>query len=376
MPVWIPIAVLTYVKESGDYAVLDTRIGYYDADVKESVFCHIQRGMDYLYANQGEHGLNLWFGGDWNDSMNNCGLQGKGESVWLAIATVKATLDYLELLKNCPNIVGATEIIKEITPKMQLLKENIRKYGFEKDHFIYGINDWGEKVGSYENEEGQMYLNPQTWAIMAGILNETESNALMEHVEKNLKCDYGYLQNVPSYTKPDLHLGRISYFGAGLYENGSVYNHGVMFKLVADCMLGKGDSAYDTLRLIAYDNPANADSGVEPYAVSNMYFGPSAFARKGFAPCSWVTGSAGWLYRALTEYILGVQADFDGLKLCPCIPSGWENAKIERTFRGVKYLIEIRRGNKSGTFVDGVKIEGNKIPLFDKGTTHKVEYWC
>lgn len=376
MPVWIPIAVLTYVKESGDYAVLDTRIGYYDADVKESVFFHIQRGMDYLYANQGEHGLNLWFGGDWNDSMNNCGLQGKGESVWLAIATVKATLDYLELLKNCPNIVGATEIIKEITPKMQLLKENIRKYGFEKDHFIYGINDWGEKVGSYENEEGQMYLNPQTWAIMAGILNETESNALMEHVEKNLKCDYGYLQNVPSYTKPDLHLGRISYFGAGLYENGSVYNHGVMFKLVADCMLGKGDSAYDTLRLIAYDNPANADSGVEPYAVSNMYFGPSAFARKGFAPCSWVTGSAGWLYRALTEYILGVQADFDGLKLCPCIPSEWENAKIERTFRGVKYLIEIRRGNKSGTFVDGVKIEGNKIPLFDKGTTHKVEYWC
>ena len=90
-----------------------------------------------------------------------------------------------------------------------------------------------------------------------------------------------------------------------------------MFKVVADCMLGRGDNAYETLKMARYNNPANPNSGTEPYAISNMYFGPYAYARKGFAPCSWVTGSAGWLYRAVTEYILGVQADFDGLKLCP-----------------------------------------------------------
>lgn len=374
MPVWIPIAVLTYIKESGDYGILNEKVGYYDGEQVETVFQHIQRGMDFLYCNQGVHGLGLWRGGDWNDSMNNCGLQNKGESVWLSIATVKATDDYLEILENCP-IENAEKIAEEIRAKQAALKENIVKYGFEKDHFIYGINDWDEKVGSYENEEGKMYLNPQTWAVMAKIFDEKDCNALMDHVEKNLRCDYGYLQNVPSYTKPDPHLGRITYFGAGLYENGSVYNHGVMFKVVADCLLGRADRAYETLKMVRYDNPANPNSGTEPYAISNMYFGPYASARKGFAPCSWVTGSAGWLYRAVTEYILGVQADFDGLKICPCMPSAWESARMERTFRGVKYLIQMRRGDKQGLFVDGVKIEGNKIPLFAEGETHEIEYF-
>lgn len=374
MPVWIPIAVLTYIKESGDYGILNETVQYYDDEREESVFEHIKRGMDFLYSNQGVHGLGLWRGGDWNDSMNNCGLQEKGESVWLSIATVKATDDYLEILENCP-IENAKAIAEEIKTRQAVLKENIVKYGFEKDHFIYGINDWEEKVGSYENEEGQMYLNPQTWAVMAKILDEKTSNSLMDHVEKNLKCDYGYLQNVPSYTKPNPHLGRISYFGAGLYENGSVYNHGVMFKVVADCMLGRAENAYETLKMVRYNNPKNPNSGTEPYAISNMYFGPYAFARKGFAPCSWITGSAGWLYRAVTEFILGVQADFDGLKILPCLPSSWTNATIEREFRGANYRIELFKGEKKGLFVDGKKLAGNKVPVFEKGTTHNVEYW-
>lgn len=374
MPVWIPIAVLAYIKESGDFSVLEESVGYYDSEIRESVFAHIKRGIDFLYSNQGAHGLGLWRGGDWNDSMNNCGMQGKGESVWLSIATLKATDDYIEILKNSP-INDANELVEDIKIKQVALKENIIKYGFETDHFIYGINDWNEKVGSYENEEGRMYLNPQTWAVMAKIFDEKGLNALMDHVENNLKCEYGYMQNVPSYTKPDPHIGRVAYFGAGLYENGSVYNHGVMFKMVADCLLGRGDNAYETLKLIAYDNPKNANSGVEPYAISNMYFGPYAFARKGYAPRSWITGSAGWLYRALTEFMLGVQADFDGLIINPVLPTSWKYAKIERTFRNVRYDIEIHRGNKCGLFVDGKAVEGNKVPILENGTTHKVEYW-
>ncbi len=374
MPVWIPIAVLAYIKESGDFDILNERVEYYDDNTLETVFEHIKRGMDFLYTNQGAHGLGLWRGGDWNDSMNNCGLQNKGESVWLSIATVKATDDYIEILGNSP-IENADELVKEVKAKQSVLKDSVIKYGFEKDHFIYGINDWGEKVGSYENKEGQMYLNPQTWAVMAKIFDEKTSNALMDHVENNLKCDYGYLQNVPSYTKPDSHLGRITYFGAGLYENGSVYNHGVMFKVVADCMLGRADKAYETLKMVRYNNPANPDSGTEPYAISNMYFGPYAFARRGFAPCSWVTGSAGWLYRAVTEYILGIQADFDGLKIQPCLPSEWQEVKVERDFRGARYLISYARGVNKGIFVDGKKIIGNKIPVFAIGTTHNIEYF-
>ncbi|MBR6703060.1 MAG: hypothetical protein IKL76_00705 [Clostridia bacterium] len=373
MPVWIPMAVLAYIKESGDFDVLNAEVGYYDSDARESLFKHVQRGMEFLYANQGEHGLGLWRGGDWNDSINNCGLQGKGESVWLSIATVKATDDYIEILQNAP-VQGANELIAEIREKQAKLKENVIAHGFEKDHFIYGINDWGEKVGSYECEEGRMYLNPQTWAIMAKIFEEDRLQALMDFVENNLKCDYGYMQNVPAYTKPNPHIGRITYMNAGIYENGSVYNHGVMFKIVADCLLGRADNAYETLKMIRYDNPLNEKSGTEPYAISNMYFGPSVYSRKGFAPCAWITGSAGWLYRAITEYILGIKADFDGLKIEPCLPSAWQEITAEREFRGAKYVISYRRGEDKGLFVDGKKMDDKKIPTFAVGTTHQVEY--
>lgn len=372
MPVWIPIAVLAYLKETGDFAVLNEKVGYYDDEAVETVFEHVKRGMDFLYENQGERGLNLWRGGDWNDSMNNCGLQDKGESVWLAIATVKATDDYVEILKNSP-IEKAEALVSEITEKKERLKANILKYGWDKDHFIYGINDWNEKVGAWENEEGKAYLNPQTWAVMAGILPKAELEKVMDFVEENLGCDYGYMQNVPSYTKPDEHLGRVSFFNAGVYENGSVYNHGVMFKVVADCMLGRADNAYRTLKAVRYDNPKNDDSGVEPYAISNMYFGPNAFARKGFAPCAWVTGSAGWQYRAITEFILGVQADFDGLKIVPCMPGEWGGAEVTRVFRGANYVISYERGEDKGVYVGGIKQNGNKIPLARRGETVSVK---
>ncbi len=372
MPVWIPLATLAYIKESGDYDVLNETVGYYDSDEKESVFKHIKRGMDFLYSNQGAHGLNLWRGGDWNDSMNNCGLQEKGESVWLSIATIKATDDYLEILRNC-NVEKGEEIALDIEKKQRALKENILKYGWEKDHFIYGINDWNEKVGSYENEEGKAYLNPQTWAVMANMLPTAELEKLMDFVEENLKCDYGYMQNVPAYTKPNEHLGRISYFNAGVYENGSVYNHGVMFKVVADCLLNRADKAYETLKMVRYDNPKNQNSGVEPYAVSNMYFGPNAFARKGFAPCAWITGSAGWLYRAITEFMLGIRADFNGLRIEPCLPSEWTSLKATRVFRGATYEIVYAHGEEKGVYVDGTLCEKNQIPLAAAGARVNVK---
>ena len=373
MPVWIPMAILAYLKETADFSILEEVVGYYDDERKDGIFIHLKRGMEYLYANQGVHGLGLWGGGDWNDSMNNCGMLGKGESVWLSIATVKATDDYIEILSHYTALDGREDIISDMQSRKKVLIENIIKYGFEKDHFIYGINDWDEKVGSYECEEGRTYLNPQTWAVIAGIFDKEKGNALMEHVERNLKCDYGYVQNVPAYTKSDEHIGRMSYFGVGLYENSSVYNHGVMFKVVADCLLKRGDYAYETLKMVRYDNPKNPNSGTEPYAISNMYFGPGAFSNKGYAPYSWTTGSAAWMYRAITEFLLGIQADFDGLIIDPALPTEWDNVTAEREFRGAKYVISYRRGENKGLYVGGKKIKGNKVPVMETGSSCQVE---
>ena len=264
MPAWIPATVLQYIKETGDVYILGEEVDYLDSSLRESIFMHIKRGVDFLINNVGEHGLPLWGGGDWNDSMNNAGIQMKGESVWLAIATVKAINEFIEILE----IIKEHHLISEYEKLKNSLVEAINKYGWDGDHYIYGYSDSGTKVGSDENEEGKIYLNPQTWAILAGIKKGEEGLRLLDIVEARLKCNYGYLQNVPAYTKGIDELGRSTYFIPGLIENASVYNHGVAFKIVADCMLGRAEQAYNTFKMMCYDNPLNENNGVEPYAFS------------------------------------------------------------------------------------------------------------
>ncbi len=364
MPVWIPETVTQYIKETGDFEILWISVPYLDSELSENVFCHVKRGLDFLLTNRGVHNLVLWGGGDWNDSMNNAGMKGKGESVWLSIATVKAVNEFLELLGE----IGKEELlIGEYEKKNRELKAAIEKYGWDGDHYIYGYADSGEKVGADENAEGKIYLNPQTWAILAGIRTAELGNELMDTVEKRLQCKFGYVQNTPPYTKGIEELGRSTYFIPGLIENGSVYNHGVAFKLVADCLLNRADMAYKTYLKIRYDNPENPDNGVEPYAFSNMYIGPDSPYKKGFAPMCWITGTAGWMYRAFTEYMLGIQADYNGLRIRPNVPSCWDNVKIKRKFRGAIYLIEIRRSGLQKMIVNGVKNDGEILPIISKG---------
>ena len=373
MPVWIPMAVGAYLKETGDFSVLEEKVPYYDDAREESVLCHMKRGIDYLFGHRGKRGLSLWGGGDWNDSLDNCGMQMKGESVWLSIATVKAAEDYLEIVRRIDRTHGD---ILELPSEIERLKRAIRRFGWEGDHFIYGYNDWDEKIGSDENCEGKIFLNVQTWAVMSDILSLAEKQKLMDTVERRLKCPYGYLQNDPPYETPDNHLGRLTYFSKGVYENGSVYNHGVMFKAVADCCIGRGDAAWETLKMIRFDNPCNSESGVEPYAICNMYFGPSAPAKKGFAPQGWITGSAGWMYRVISQYILGIRPDFDGLRIDPCLPSEWKEVSAARVFRGITYRIRYIRSERFSLVVDGVHMADKTVPIVSDKDVQEIVCYC
>lgn len=161
------------------------------------------------------------------------------------------------------------------SPKDELAR-NILKYGVDGDHLLYGFNDYGEKIGTDDDEYAKIYLNPQTWAVLANLTDKKTLEVFMDSVEKRLVCDFGYMQCYPSYRKGTDKIGRVSYFQPGQVENGAVYNHGVAFKIVADCMLGRGDLAYETLKRIRFDNPKNPDNGMEPYAISNMYIGPES----------------------------------------------------------------------------------------------------
>ena len=181
MPAWIPPAVLAYLKESGDLSLLKEEIPYYDDEQKESVFLHVKRGMEYLFRMRGERGLSLWGGGDWNDSLDNCGMKMKGESVWLSIAAVRAAKDYLEIVGKTAG-AQKQKLLADTEEKIEELKAAVLKYGFEGDHFLYGYTDWGEKVGSDDNREGKIFLNVQTWAVVSDLLPLEKKQALMDTV--------------------------------------------------------------------------------------------------------------------------------------------------------------------------------------------------
>ena len=366
---WIPETITMYIKESGDFSLLNEMVGYFDSDTVDSVFDHMTRGMNFLTTSLGKHNLVLWGGGDWNDSLNNCGNKGIGESVWLSIATVKALNEYIEL---CNRLNKDTSIYE--TRKQKLI-ENIYKYGFEGDRFIYGYNDLGEEVGSIKSKQAQLYLNPQTWAVLANISTKEVVEKTFKLVDDKLKCNFGYKQCDPPYTTPDYNLGRATYMIAGLVENASVYNHGVSFKIASDCKLKDGDLAYNDFKLLSPNNPLNKNNGMEEYAISNMYIGPDYPFKDmvGFAPWSWVTGTAGWLYRDLTEGIIGVKASYDGLFIDPVLPSEWSEVTVKRVYRNNIYDISIKRSNDKKIICDG-KILDTSLIKYD-GKDHKVELY-
>ena len=371
--VWLILAVATYLKETGCFDLLNDVEPYYESQETGTVLEHCRRGMHFLLDNLGSHGLCLWGGGDWNDAINNAGLQGRGESVWLTQATVVAAREFVCLLKR----LGDDAQAEAISLQADALAKNLQQQAWEKDHFICGYTDWDEKVGSYDNAEAQIFLNMQTWAVLSG--TASDGPGLMDFVERELATPWGYVLNKPCFTRRDDHIGRNTYYEKGCYENGSVYNHGGTFKIAADCMLGRGELAYQTVRMMLSTNPANPaeHSGVEPYAVSNMYLGPENQERSGEAIMSWVTGTAGWLFRSITEYMLGVQADYDGLALKPCLSSQWKEVSIRREYRGAVYRIEIQNpsGLETGTLtvvVDGKPLGGNILPVFSDGQEHRV----
>ena len=370
---WLIYTVSTYLKETGDFGILDEKVRYYESETVDTVLGHCLRGMGYLQNNLGAHGLCLWREGDWNDSLNGCGLLGRGESVWLSEATVKAANDMTEIL----DLLGMDEAADKIRDKASAMKENIFRHGWDRDHFIYGINDYGERIGSYDSDEGQIFLNPQTWAVISGIIDGSEAEKLMELVEEKLGCDFGYVQQWPSYSEGSDAIGRSSYFMPGCYENGSVYNHGVAFKVVADALMDNGDRAIETLNRILPTNPKNGseNSGVEPYAMSNMYLGPECVSRRGESPSSWITGTCGWLFRGVVEFIIGVKADFNGLRIRPNLPGSWDAVEIKRVYRGSEYRItidEVRSGDAFTIVADGKELDGDLITVYSDGERHEI----
>ncbi len=373
-PVWVPPTVNAYIKETGDTAFLNEPVNYL-AGGQDTVWEHILTCMRFASDDTGEHGLVHSRDGDWNDSLNMTGLLGKGESVWASIALCLALQNTAEMAER---LVNRPYIALEMREREKRIRQAVNDAGWDGNWYLAAINDYNEKVGSHTEQEGGIYLNSQTWAILANVADEDRRKSCMEAVEKYLDSDYGPLTLYPTYTSFNNRIGRLTSFNPGIWENGTPYCHGGTFKAVADCLCGNGNKAYETVLKILPDSEKNPSvhSGCEPYAVTNMYLGPDN-PRRGETIFGWVTGTAGWMFRVVTQYMIGFMPGYDTFTINPCIPSEWKKVTIRREFRSDVYLITIDNtaGLQSGVAsveVDGETVASNEINIFNDGKTHTV----
>ena len=372
-PVWVTPTVNAYIKETGDVEFLNHPVKYLD-EGEDTVWDHILTAMRFVSDDVGEHGLVHSRDGDWNDSLNMTGLLGRGESVWTSIAlcyALKNTAEIAEKLK------GDLAIKDEMLARRDKMVKAINEQAWDGEWYLAAINDYNEKVGSHEEKEGSIYLNSQTWAVLSEVAEGERREKCIAAVDKYLDSDYGPLTLYPTYTSFNNRIGRLTSFIPGIWENGTPYCHGGTFKVVADCLLGRGDKAYETILKIMPNSETNPSthSGCEPYALTNMYFGPDN-PRRGETLFAWVTGTAGWMFRAVVQYMLGFHPEYDGFTLAPCIPAEWGEVTLTRKFRGDTYKLTIKNpdGKQSGVskvILDGVEVSGC-VKLVGDGKEHTI----
>ena len=365
---WIAYALDAYLRETGDLTFLSKVLPYLDGG-EGDVFEHAYMSCAFLMAHRGEHGLPLVAGGDWNDALDRVGIEGKGESVWLAIALHRS----MTLMKHLADRYGMERgkfriAYAQLEAWAKELEQAIYSAGWDGQWFRRAYDDDGRVVGSDTCKEGKIFLLPQAWAAFSGLSDQAKIEMAMASADRFLKSEWGPPKLWPAYTKRDLSLGRITARAAGLGENAGIHTHAVTFKIKADLALGRGDLAYATLQKIApiAGHGRGLVPAEPPYVLCNQRVGP-ANPEFGAHKNRWLSGSVAWLFRLITEEMLGAKAEIAGLRIDPCLPSEWTHARIERTFRGAVYEIDIRKpkGTQRGKVslkVDGVAIEGNLIP--------------
>ena len=378
-PLWLIAATSAYIKETGDYSILNEMTPFDNKEGSEKPLLeHLRRSIHFTMNNLGPHGLPLIGRADWNDCLNlNCfsttpgesfqTTENKGsgrvaESVFIAGMFVLYANEYAKILAH----LGLKGEEKEILEAKKKAEDATIQYGYDGEYFLRAYDASGNKVGSHENEEGKIFIEPQGFCVMAGIGHSLGyGKKALASAEKYLGCKYGLELLSPAYHTYHVELGEISSYPPGYKENGAVFNHNNPWVTIAHCIEREPEEAYS---LYTKNSPAfiEEESDIhytEPYVYSQMIAGHEA-PHYGQAKNSWLTGSASWSLVALQEYLLGIRPDYDGLIIDPCLPSKeYPYIHVQRKFRGNTYDIEIHNVPNGHLYVDGEKIEGNLIPF-------------
>ncbi len=384
-PLWLVLAVAAYIKETGDWSILDEPTPFDSKPGTEApLYEHLQCSIQYVLDRIGPHGLPLIGRADWNDCLNlNCfsdipgqsfqtttNKEGKvAESVFIGGLFVLAAEEMACIANHYGRKQEADDLHKEVTAMKKIIWDS----GWDGDWFRRAYDDFGNPVGSKTCKEGQIFIEPQGICVMAGLgLDDGRARQALDSVATRLATSHGIVLHQPAFTRYYLHLGEISSYPPGYKENSGVFCHTNPWIIIAETKIGRGDMAYDYYMRI---NPSVCEAiseihKCEPYVYAQLIAGHDAQI-PGEAKNSWLTGTAAWNYVAITQYILGIRPTFDGLELAPVIPSDWNGFDATRSYRDVRYIIHVERigsGNHVKLEIDGNSIQGSLIPLPPAGT--------
>ena len=372
---WLEFTLTAYLRETCDIDFLSEVVPFRD-EGEATVFGHMDRALDFLESNKGVHDLLLIKFGDWNDSLTGVGKEGKGESVWLSIAYAQALLEMAELAKY----LSLKDKEANYLARRESISKAINDNAWDGDWYRRCYTDNGSPLGSKENKYAKMFMESQCWSLVSGVASEERANTIIKAMDEHMATPVGYMLLTPSFKEFDPTIGRISSMEPGICENGTIYSHTNIWMILGLLKYGKADLAYDLFKKIApgyvFGDNAEIKNKCLPYMFSNCYFGPehknSAFQME----YSWITGSVAWYTNTMENYLVGARPTYEGLVIEPHLP--FDKASMKREFRGATYEIEINNPLKKyknvsvSVSVDGEAIDGNIVPSFADGKTHKV----
>jgi cellobiose phosphorylase len=389
-PLWLVLAAAAYLKETGDAAILDEPVPYDNEPGSATpLYEHLERAVRYTLDRLGPHSLPLIGRADWNDCLNlNCFSDTPGESFQTTANRADGSAESVFIaglfIVAARELAGLAELrglagngYHAAADKMAAA---VVEHGWDGAWFRRAYDYFGNVVGSSENEEGQIFVEPQGICVLAGVGVENGiATRALDSVRERLATEHGIVLVHPAYRRYHLELGEISSYPPGYKENAGVFCHTNPWVMIAEAMIGRGDAAFDYYRRI---NPSAREDlsdlhRCEPYVYAQMIAGKEA-ATPGEAKNSWLTGTAAWNLVAISQWILGIRAELGGLRIDPVLPAAWPGFTASRRFRGATYEISVRKpagltGRVGLVCVDGEPIEGTLVPAAAPGRTVVVE---
>jgi len=391
-PLWLILSTDEYIRETGDWSILDEMVPFDNDDSNQAtLFEHLKRSFYHVVENLGPHQLPLIGRADWNDCLNlNCFSEAPGEafqttenseggvaeSVFIAGMFVLYGDAFVQICRK----LGLESEAAEATGHISVMKKVMNEHGWDGRWFVRAYDHFGKKVGSDECEEGKIFIESQGMCIMAGIgLEDGRARTALDSVKDRLDCEYGIVLNNPAFTSYIVKYGEISTYPEGYKENAGIFCHNNPWIMIAETLVGNGDAAWDYFRKICppYLEAISDLHKTEPYVYSQMIAGKDAFT-PGEAKNSWLTGTASWNFYAVTQFILGIRTDYDGLRINPVVPEAWDGYVVRRKFRGASYHIEVTNPDHVSCgvkelYLNGNRLDGNLVPICKEDSVNQVK---